>query len=251
MLPGFVAVRHYTAARMPTWRLPIALFALVLPLALLLTLPTPVSARATAVTTMRKCQPHKALDFLKRPHFVRGRSLDGHRNDRAVRFRVSHYGHVDGVAFAEENAESALTYAASTRFFGLPVQVHRRIQPVLSCVETRIRYACRKGKDHYVPHALGGFRNINTYRGGEVSNHLFGIAIDIDPDRNPCCGCVEPWPEHPACQAKADSVFDQSALPRCWVEAFERHGFYWLGRDPQLRDTMHFEYLGNPERLYR
>jgi hypothetical protein len=26
-------------------------------------------------------------------------------------------------------------------------------------------------------------------------------------------------------------------------------GFYWLGRDPQLRDTMHFEFLGNPDRI--
>jgi len=80
-----------------------------------------------------------------------------------------------------------------------------------------------------------------------VSNHLFGIAIDIDPDRNPCCGCVEPWPSHPACKAAKKDPYEMSELPRCWVQAFERYGFYWLGRD-QLHDTMHFEFLGDPDR---
>ena len=43
--------------------------------------------------------------------------------------------------------------------------------------------------------------------------------------------------------------FERTELPRCWIDTFERYGFYWLGRDPQLRDTMHFEFLGNPERI--
>ena len=76
----------------------------------------------------------------------------------------------------------------------------------------------------------------NTYRGGEVSNHLFGIAIDIDPDKNPCCGCVDPWPTHPLCKLVGASIWEKTALPKCWVQAFERYGFYWLGRDV-LQDT--------------
>jgi hypothetical protein len=100
-----------------------------------------------------------------------------------------------------------------------------------------------------VPRAIGGFRQANTYRGGEISNHMFGIAIDIDPDRNPCCGCVSPWPNHPACKASSETVFERTALPRCWIDSFERYGFYWLGRDPDLRDTMHFEFLGDPDLL--
>jgi hypothetical protein len=43
-------------------------------------------------------------------------------------------------------------------------------------------------------------------------------------------------------------VWEKTSLPRCWVEAFERYGFYWLGRD-QLEDTMHFEFLGDPDRI--
>ena len=37
-------------------------------------------------------------------------------------------------------------------------------------------------------------------------------------------------------------------MPECWVHAFERFGFYWLGHDV-LRDTMHFEFLGDPDRI--
>ncbi|HET9932207.1 MAG TPA: M15 family metallopeptidase, partial [Polyangiaceae bacterium] len=143
----------------------------------------------------------------------------------------------------------AHSQATSVHFFGLPISVHRAIEPALRCVEKRIRATCQRGADHYTPRAIGGFRDRNTYRGGEVSNHMFGIAIDIDPERNPCCGCVEPWPQHPACQTHGANAVESAALPKCWIEGFERYGFYWLGRDPQLRDTMHFEFLGNPERV--
>jgi hypothetical protein len=34
------------------------------------------------------------------------------------------------------------------------------------------------------------------------------------------------------------------------VHAFERYGFYWLGHDV-LQDTMHFEFLGDPDRIVR
>ena len=37
-------------------------------------------------------------------------------------------------------------------------------------------------------------------------------------------------------------------MPACWVKAFERFGFYWLGRD-ELEDTMHFEFLGDPAKI--
>ncbi len=81
----------------------------------------------------------------------------------------------------------------------------------------------------------------------EISNHLLGIAIDIDPERNPCCGCVDPWPSNPICK-NAGPVYKRTALPKCWISAFERFGFDWLGHDI-LEDTMHFEFLGDPDKI--
>lgn len=215
-------------------------------LALLLALPEPKAK--TGLGTPR-CKPQKALAFLKRENFVKKGRLDGHGNAKALRYRVEHYGHVEGVPYTELNGESAHSQAVAARFFGLPLSIHRAVEPALRCVEKRIRATCQRGGDRYTPRAVGGFRDRNTYRGGEVSNHMFGIAIDIDPERNPCCGCVEPWPQHPACQTHGSSAEESAALPKCWIESFERYGFYWLGRDPQLRDTMHFEFLGDPERV--
>jgi hypothetical protein len=192
------------------------------------------------------CRPQKAQPFLKRSNFVKKGQLRGREHQRALRWRAETYGSVTGLE--TYNSQSADASAASTRFMGLPLSVHKKIVPAVHCVEHRIRATCTKKGTRYTAHAVGGFRQDNTYRKGEVSNHLFGIAIDIDPDKNPCCGCVDPWPNHPLCKSEASSVFEKTALPRCWIDAFERYGFYWLGRD-ELQDTMHFEYLGNPERI--
>jgi len=61
---------------------------------------------------------------------------------------------------------------------------------------------------------------------------------------------VKPWNEAPACKRPAKTEYDRMAMPECWVHAFERFGFYWLGHDV-LRDTMHFEFLGDPDRVLR
>jgi hypothetical protein len=192
------------------------------------------------------CPVQKPQKFLIRSNFVKHGALDEAAHERAVRYRAEEYGNVEGLGLERYNPQKAYSSAVVVHFMGLPVQVHKKIAPALRCVEHYIRRTCTGPKERYTPRALGGFRQNNTYRGGEISNHMFGIAIDIDPDRNPCCGCVSPWPNHPACRSSSDTVFERTALPRCWIDGFERFGFYWLGRDPGLRDTMHFEFLGDP-----
>ena len=95
---------------------------------------------------------------------------------------------------------------------------------------------------------LSGLRDKNTYHGGEVTNHLWGIALDLDPKLNPCCGCTKKWKASPLCKKKVTEEFERMAMPKCWVDAFEKYGFYWLGHDV-LKDTMHFEFLADPEKV--
>jgi hypothetical protein len=178
---------------------------------------------------------------------VTHRILDTKKHGRALRWLVEHYGHAGDAATMQWSREDAHARATTVQFMGLPVSVHEKIAPALACVEKHLRRTCA-GSARYVPRAVGGFRVTDTIRGAEVSNHLFGIAIDIDPDKNPCCGCVAPWPSNPACRDKGASVFGRTALPRCWVRGFERFGFDWLGHD-SLEDTMHFEFLGDPDRI--
>jgi D-alanyl-D-alanine carboxypeptidase len=186
--------------------------------------------------------------FLERRSFVKGGQLDTKKHAVALRWLVEHYGHTGEGATLAFGGQPAGAHAKTVRFLGLPISIHAKIAPALAAVEKRIVKTCTGGS-RYTPKAIGGFRSANTYRGAEVSNHLLGIAIDIDPDRNPCCGCVDPWPDNPVCK-KPGPVYKRTALSRCWVQSFERFGFDWLGHD-MLEDTMHFEFLGDPDRITR
>jgi hypothetical protein len=190
------------------------------------------------------CRVQAPQKFLMRRSFLNKGILDMKKQSAAVRYLAERYGRVDSEATAQWSTQSALAQAKTVRFLGLSVSVHAKIAPALACVERRIRKSCT-GSSRYTPHAIGGFRAANTYRGVEVSNHLFGIALDIDPERNPCCGCVDPWPSNPICK-NTGPVTKRTALPSCWIKSFERFGFDWLGHDT-LEDTMHFEFLGDPD----
>jgi hypothetical protein len=191
------------------------------------------------------CNEQPPQDFLVRGNFLKA-GPGGH--ERAIQYRTDQYGYFKGFGHPGEAAQPPSAYVVDTTFMGLPVKMHRRVVPALKCAEQEIRRACA---DHpYTPRALAGIRYKNTYRGGEVTNHAYGIAIDIDPAINTCCGCVKPWNDAPACKRSAVTEYDRMAMPECWVHAFERFGFYWLGHDV-LRDTMHFEFLGDPDRIER
>lgn len=203
------------------------------------------AAPRTRAAAAPRCVKQRPQSFLIRGNYL---ARGGAAHARSLRYRVEEYGHLDGIGPQGVNPDPVTKFLRNTTFFGLPLQVHQRIVPALRCVEADLRKSCRRVP--YQPKAVGGYRDYNSYRHGEVTNHLFGIAIDIDPIDNPCCRCVQPWPDNPRCQKPARSVYDRMAMPECWVKVFERYGFYWLGHD-QLQDTMHFEFLGNPDKLGR
>jgi D-alanyl-D-alanine carboxypeptidase len=204
--------------------------------------PSPVTPSAGANSV---CNEQEPQDFLVRSNFLRGGAA---ALERAIQWRTDTYGYFKGFGHAPADAQPPSHYVVPTTFMGLPVQMHRKVVPALHCVEEEIKTTCA---DHpYKAQALAGIRFRNTYRGGEVTNHIYGIAIDVDPSLNTCCGCVKPWNNAPACQRPAKTEYDRMAMPECWVHAFERYGFYWLGHDV-LRDTMHFEFLGDPDRILK
>ncbi len=150
-----------------------------------------------AATARRKCRVQRPQVFLERPSYVRNGAIVGDAHAKAIRYRVANYGFINGMGQEGINRTSAESMAARTEFFGHAIRVNRRIVPALQCVEERIEHQCTKPRDAYYPKNIGGMRVSNTIRGGEISNHLFGIAIDIDPDRNPCCHCVGDWKKDP------------------------------------------------------
>ena len=81
-------------------------------------------------------------------------------------------------------------------------------------------------------HAIGGdiwcgSYNLRFVRGyeaqGILSPHAYGIALDIDPARNPMGNPL------------------RTTFPAWWVDAWKRHGFLWGGDYHGRKDPMHHE----------
>jgi len=166
----------------------------------------------------------------------------------ALEYRIRRYGFIRGVGSPTWNPYPPVTYTEQTTFFGIKVRLNKRIIPALACVEEEIRRSCAKAA--YKPEVLDGIRFKNTLYNGEVTNHAFGIAIDINPGENSCCGCLPPLDSWPTCKRPAASPFERTKIPKCWVDSFTKYGFYWLGYDP-IGDTMHFEFLGDPDAILK
>ena len=195
---------------------------------------------------LHACQEQRAQDFLIRSNWFSRGAAGSQLFQQSLRYRTEHYGYFAGFGRAEWNATLPRDNAVAARFMGMPIQINKRVVPALACVEK----ALMSGTGHldYHPHGIGGIRFHNTYHGGEVSNHVYGIAMDIDSETNTCCGCVGNWAKHPLCEKKVSSIYERMAMTSSWVQAFERYGWYWLGHDV-LQDTMHFEFLGDPDKI--
>jgi hypothetical protein len=214
----------------------------------------PDRAEADPAGEVPACNDQRPLPFLVRSNYAYRKGLpDEERHARAqlhreaIRYRTERYGLVKGFGRPEWNPMRAIDLAEHTTFMGMRVALNRRVVPAVHCAEREIRATCPGG---YRPQYLSGYRSDNTFSSGEVSNHLFGIALDVDPEHNVCCKCLGAAAMHPVCARPSATLPDRMAMPSCWVRAFERFGFYWLGRD-ELEDTMHFEFLGDPDRILR
>ncbi len=212
----------------------------------------PIADSAPPEPGIPGCQPQAAQPFLVDAH-LRGQAMSSTRAQldwwralqRSIRYRTEQYGYFTGFGSRAWNPRPLGAQLRPVKFMGIKTLLHERVIPALRCVELALERDCRA--EPYQPRLLAGARQTNTYFGGDVTNHVYGIALDIDPERNPCCNCVEPWRSNPRCRGKK-ADFERMALPPCWVSTFEKYGFYWLGHD-ELKDTMHFEFLGDPNKI--
>ncbi len=126
-----------------------------------------------------------------------------------------------------------------TKLFDRDIYVNKRVAKAFACVQKEIEQCQEAGG--YDIDSIGTY-NWRTVRGSRtrLSAHSFGIAVDINPDRNPMC------PGWPNCAHEQVLITD---IPECVVQAFKRYGFEWGGDWQTRKDPMHFEYHGEPEQV--
>jgi hypothetical protein len=109
------------------------------------------------------------------------------------------------------------------------MQCHRLVADSLRAILTEILEAYGPEQiDKLQINDFGGCYNFRKMRGGsDWSRHSWGIAIDLDPDRNQLT-----WGRDKAAFAKPEY--------RQMIEIFYKHG--WIGLGPEEnRDWMHFQ----------
>lgn len=113
------------------------------------------------------------------------------------------------------------TNLTSYNFFGNEITVNVLIVPYLDRVQAEIQ----DKKINYSFDNVQSFNLRSKRGGGGRSLHSWGIALDINPDRNP--------------------QGDGSDIPTGVVDIFKKHGFFWGGDwSGGDRDPMHFEWYG-------
>ena len=110
---------------------------------------------------------------------------------------------------------------------GTRINVHKRIAPL---VDILLDESERRGY-RFHPKTCGGYVNRAIKHTTKPSNHSWGLAVDLNWDRNP-------------------ETFDghvHTDLPGWLVALWNRYGFAWGGHyRNQHKDPMHFEFMGGP-----
>ncbi len=113
---------------------------------------------------------------------------------------------------------------------GRTVKVHADAMPAFRQVADNLAAAAAEGKTYRVDSAFGwGFRTV-TGTSERMSFHAFGMAVDINPPRNPYVTGPDP-------QLITD-------MPPWYVQAWNDAGFCWGGDWVSLKDAMHFSWMG-------
>lgn len=131
----------------------------------------------------------------------------------------------DRYGSSQSAVEAQLVYID---FMGSRVRVHRLVAAQFELVIRDIR-ASGTTYNFYDVSTWRSWSQGNVNDPGEMSNHNFGLAIDINPKEN---------------ENRRDNVL-VTDLPQEVIDAFRRHGFTWGGDYRSIKDSMHFEYCVN------
>ncbi len=147
---------------------------------------------------------------------------------------------------SSQGAVKLTTIEHGSRRYQVNVQAADDFQAVFDAID-KLNLAYDIGRDT----AGGTFSwRCNKNAPNVLSPHAFGIAIDINPDKNPncpkncldgnsdtACACVT------AASCEAQCTKGGGDIPVAIINIFKKHGFTWLGEGTGLKDFMHFTYV--------
>ncbi len=122
---------------------------------------------------------------------------------------------------------SKLVYWTVPYSGGQRVRVHRAMLPSLQQVSTNLASNAADGRVYDVT-AVGAFTPRTIGGRWQISRHAMGLAIDINPARNP---------------HRTDNVLITD-MPEWFVRAWTDAGFCWGGYWRGVKDPMHFSWMG-------
>ncbi len=121
-------------------------------------------------------------------------------------------------------------------FLGHKVQIHKNLEASLRRIHNR--WVALGGAAYYEVRSVGGYR---AHDGGDISNHSYGIALDINPDENPHCpDGTDRWP---ICNWQNILITDMDEVPPGkppLYQLFIDEGWGWGGTWNTSKDPMHF-----------
>ena len=110
---------------------------------------------------------------------------------------------------------------------GRTVKVHQAMLPALEQVAASLAVEATNGRVYPIT-SVGGFTPRTIGGSHQLSRHGLGLAIDINPARNPY---------------RADNRLITD-MPGWFVDAWRSAGFCWGGDWKRIKDPMHFSWVG-------
>ncbi len=115
---------------------------------------------------------------------------------------------------------------ASMTLFGHPVRIHQNLVPSLSRVDAAWR--SRGGDSYYRVTSVGGYACRKIAGSNKMSNHSYGVAVDINPAQNP----------HLKSECRTNMHESR------FYDLFMAEGWGWGCNWSSSKDAMHFSKAG-------
>ena len=151
------------------------------------------------------------------------------------------------------NPSGAATHAKGVKFFGHALQVHEKIAPALACVEKRLKKELHRQPSLHCRSA-GGLRTTNTVprrRGVKPPAPASRSTSTPTTRSRAAAASIHGRRARSAKGPGQDRLSARIRALKCWIQLARALRLRLARSRPEVGDTMHFEFLGDPSSTSR